>query len=75
MHNAPRPHLFQHIESNRPMVLALLHPMFMRVVAVEIHLPRVRIAEAANLQIDNEQASQAPVKKHKVDSKSSVIDP
>lgn len=32
--------------------------MFTRVVEVEMHLPRVRIAEASVLQIDNEQASQ-----------------
>ncbi len=40
-----------------------------------MHLPRVCIAEAADLQIDNEQASQAPMKKHEVDSKPRVINP
>ncbi len=40
-----------------------------------MHLPCVRIAEATNLQINNEQASQAPVKKHEIHSKPGVIDP
>ncbi len=65
VHNAPPPCLFQHTESSQPGVLAGFHPMFTRVVEVEMHLPRLGIAEAADLQIDNDQASQAPIKNTK----------
>ena len=40
--------------------------MLPRVVEIEVHLSSVGVRESANLQVDNHQASQTPVKKQQI---------
>ncbi|MDR6495660.1 hypothetical protein J2797_005584 [Paraburkholderia terricola] len=40
-----------------------------------MHLPSVRIAEATNLEIDDNQASQPSMEKHQIDPEPRVVDP
>ena len=47
-------------------VLALSDPVLPRIVQVEVHLPGVGVGEAAYLQVDDHQTSQAPVKEQQV---------
>jgi len=46
-----------------------LHPMFAGIVQVEMHLPSVGITKFAYLEVNNDQAAQAAVKKDEVDTK------
>ena len=51
-----------------------LHPVLARVVQIEMHLPGLRIAEATDLEIDDDQASQASIEKHQIDPEPGVVD-
>ena len=55
-------------------VLTGLHPVFARVVQVEVHLPRVRVTEFSDLQIPDQKGAQTTVKEDEVDTKPGVVD-
>jgi len=48
--------------------------MLARVVQIEMHLPSVRVAEATDLEIDDDQTSQTSMKEHQIDPKPRVVD-
>lgn len=55
-------------------ILPRPHPVLARVVRIEMHLPGVRIAEATDLEIDDDQASQTSMDKHQIDPEPRVVD-
>jgi hypothetical protein len=55
-------------------VLTGPHPVFARVVQVEVHLPSVCVTESTDLQIRDQKSAQTTVKEDKVDTKPGVID-
>jgi hypothetical protein len=55
-------------------VFTRFHPVLAGVVEVEVHLPSVRVAEFANLEIDDDQAAQLTVEENEIDAKPSVVD-
>jgi hypothetical protein len=55
-------------------VLAREHPVLAGVVQVEVHLASVRVGEPIQLEVDDEEASQATMEEQQVDSIPSVPD-
>ena len=48
--------------------------MFLRVVAVHMHLAHVRMAQLGQLEINDHQTSQPPVKKEQIHTKPTIAD-
>ena len=49
--------------------------MLARVIQIQMHLSGVRIAEAPDLEIDDDQASQTSMEKHQIDPEPRVVYP
>lgn len=49
--------------------------MFLCVVQVEVHLTSVGVPEAANFQVNDDQAAQAPMEENEIDTEPCVIQP
>lgn len=68
-----RPLLCAQDQANRR-VFSRLHSVLTGIVQIEMHLPCIGIAEAPHLQVDDDEASQAPVEKDEVNPKPGIVD-
>ena len=50
-----------------------LHPVLAGIVQIEVHLAGVRVAEPADLEVDDQQAAQPAVKEQQINAEPGVI--
>gem|GEM_PF-2323106 len=56
-------------------IFPFTHPMFARIIKVEMHLAGVRMRESAQFQLNHNQATQSTVKKEQVNTIPLLTDP
>lgn len=49
-------------------ILPLMNPMLFSVVEIDVHLPGVGMSEAAQFQVDHDEAAELAVEKEQVDT-------
>ncbi len=55
-------------------VLVVKRPVLLRIVAVQVHLAYIGMGQGAELQVDDDEAAQAPVEEQQIDAIPSLVD-